>query len=110
MRSRRRRRCEGAPAVLNVARRPPRSSCARRASGVLISGIGGKVTFATPVVRTRFGTAGESCADSIFFLQLDAMLKCALARVGDFGRVEVTCGLTEYFETTQIVATLPRTR
>ena len=36
-------------------------------SAVLISGSGGKVTFAKPVVRTRFGTAGGALTDAIFF-------------------------------------------
>ena len=53
-------------------------------SAVLISGSGGKVTFARPVVRTRFGTAGGALTDCHFFLQLNAMFERAFARVGRF--------------------------
>ena len=80
-------------------------------SGVLISGIGGNVTFATPVVRTRFGTAGGALTDSIFFCN---WTRCSSARslgLGDFGpALKVSLRLAEYLETTQIAATPPKRR
>ena len=59
---------DGAPLAPKAAPAPPALIMVRGAlSAVLISGIGGKVTFARPVVRTRFGTAGGALVVCIFF-------------------------------------------